>query len=246
MRKLFTSLAVGALRLSGAQTATAGSLTSATLLFILGTLPAATVGPATGIMGGGTAAGTGATATWTLQPNALPTGAFTTTLPSSAAPPLTKIQVVLNGNPVTGNFSGSSPVSMSITGVANVKSYGGITLLGIPIVNGVTTTINAGPSYGVLVTAFANKWTTKTTTVQLLTPTDQGATTAKVTGSNGLVNGNGTVVMVAALNVLTNIAGQFAAFSVMTLNYAPEPGTLLLLGSGVLGLAVLGRRNLKK
>jgi len=27
------------------------------------------------------------------------------------------------------------------------------------------------------------------------------------------------------------------------LNYVPEPGTLLLLGSGALGLAILGRRR---
>ena len=136
---------------------------------------------------------------------------------------------------------------MAITGIANVKSYGGITLLGIPLTAGVTTTINAGPSYGVIVTGYANDWTTKTTTVQLIEATDQGATTAKVTGSNGLNGaGGGTVVLVSALNVLTNIAGQFAAFTIVTLNYAPEPGTLLLLGSGVIGLAVLGRRKLQK
>jgi hypothetical protein len=173
-------------------------------------------------------------------------GAFTTTLPSTAAPPLTKIQIIIGGNPAGAVFTAPSG-TMAVTGVANVQSYGGITLLGIPLIGGVTTTINAGPSYGVVVTAFANDWTTKTTTVQLLEATDQGATTAKVTGSNSLTaGGGGTVVLVSALNVLTNIAGQFAAFTIVTLNYAPEPGTLLLLGSGVIGLAVLGRRKLQK
>jgi PEP-CTERM motif len=30
----------------------------------------------------------------------------------------------------------------------------------------------------------------------------------------------------------------------LTLNFVPEPGTLLLLGSGVAGLAILGRRRM--
>jgi hypothetical protein len=241
MRKLFIGFAVGAMALAGATTASAGTLTSATLSFALGTLPSATLfaGP-----GGGTAS---SSSSWNVAAGDVPTGAFTTTLPSSAAPPLTKIQVVISGNPAGAAFAASSGASMAVTGVANVKSYGGITLLGIPLTGGVTTTINAGPSYGVLVTAFANDWTTKTTVVALTTPTSQGATTAKTTGSNGLDSaGNGTVVLVSGINVLTNIAGQFAAFLILTLNYAPEPGTLLLLGSGIVGLAVIGRRKLQK
>ena len=239
MRKLFVGFAVGAMALAGASTASAGTLTSATLDFALGTLPAATL---TAGAGGGTAS---SSSIWNVAFGDVPTGAFTTTLPSSAAPPLTKIQIIISGN-APGSFTAPSG-TMAVTGVANVQSYGGITLLGIPLIGGVTTTINAGPSYGVLVTGYANNWTTNTTVIALVTPTSQGATTAAVTGSNTLDGaGNGTVVLVSGLNVLTNIAGQFAAFLTLTLNYAPEPGTLMLLGSGIVGLAVIGRRKLQK
>jgi len=32
---------------------------------------------------------------------------------------------------------------------------------------------------------------------------------------------------------------------VLTLHFVPEPGTLILLGSGVVGLAIYGRRKVK-
>ena len=65
------------------------------------------------------------------------------------------------------------------------------------------------------------------------------------TGANGLAgDGSGTLVLVAPVKVITNVAGTLAAFGVLTLTYVPEPGTLLLLGMGVAGLAAIGRRRL--
>jgi hypothetical protein len=235
MRKLALAfgLAVGLLSLASPHAAQAGPMTSAQLLFALGSLPpAAFVGP-----GGGSATSSSA---FTVASGAVPGGAFTTTLPSSAAPPLTQIQVVVSGN-VPGTFTGPSG-TMAVTGVANVKSYGGLTLLGIPLVMGVTTTINAGPSFGVVVTAFANDWTTGTTLIPLTTPTSQGATFAAVAGSNNLTaGGGGTITLVTGINVLTNIAGQFPAFAFLTMSFAPEPGSLLLLLAGAAGLVAVGR-----
>ena len=95
---------------------------------------------------------------------------------------------------------------------------------------------------GIGLTGYANSWTTKTTTI-LSTAMDVPRTRM---GSNGLVNGGGTVVLVSALNVVTSIAGQLPSFAVLTLTYAPdavaEPGTVALLATGV-ACAWLGRRR---
>jgi hypothetical protein len=242
MRKLFAILAVG-VGLLGAHTAQAGALVYAQLTLAIGTLPPG-VFTASGLLGG-SASGTGGGAAWSVGAGAVPGGTVTATIPSSAAPPITQIQIVINGNPATGNFVASNTAAMAVTGVANVKAFGGLTLLGIPLSVGVVTTIQPPVVSGIGVTGYANTWTTKTTSIYAT------AVSANVTqmGFNGLVNGGGTVVLVSALNVVTNVAGQLPAFAFLVLNYlpdVPEPGTLMLLGSGIAGLALIGRRKLQK
>jgi hypothetical protein len=54
---------------------------------------------------------------------------------------------------------------------------------------------------------------------------------------------------VTASKVFTSLTGAFPEMEltgVLTLHFVPEPGTLLLLGSGVAALALLGRRKLKR
>jgi hypothetical protein len=243
MRKLFAILAVGA-GLLGASAAQAGPLVFAQLSFFLATLPPASF-TASGALGG-TAAGTGLGASWSVGAGAVPGGVFTTTLNTSASPPISQIQFIINGNPLSGAFVGSVDGAMAVTGQANVKAYGGSTLLGVPVTVGTPSVITPPVAAGIGITAYANTWTTKTTTIL---PTGiTNTVTATAMGFNGLVNGAGTVVLVSALNVLTSIAGQLPSFAILVLTYAgvPEPGTLMLLGSGVAGLALIGRRKLRK
>jgi hypothetical protein len=243
MRKLFTTLAVGAV-LFGAASAQAGALVSAQLTFLLGTLPPAQF---TSFGGTGTATGTGGGSSWTVGIGDVPGGVTTATIPSSAAPPITQIQFIINGNPGAGAFAASADANMAVTGQANVKAYGGLTLLGVPVTIGTPTTITPPVVSGIGITAYANDWTTKTTSI-FATALNAPAT---LMGGNGLVNGGGTVVLVTGLNVVTSIAGQLPSFAILTLNYAadvvvPEPGTLLLLGSGIAGLAAIGRKKMTK
>jgi hypothetical protein len=62
-------------------------------------------------------------------------------------------------------------------------------------------------------------------------------------------SGVGTVQLVAtgfALVGPLGSLGNLPVFGVLTLTYTPEPGTLLLLGTGIAGLAVIGRKKLAR
>ena len=50
---------------------------------------------------------------------------------------------------------------------------------------------------------------------------------------------------VKTLGIAGNSA-DIALFMTLTLHFIPEPGLLLLLGSGVVGLGLLGRSRMKK
>ena len=247
MRKLFGLLAIGVFIVAGQ--ASAGALSSASFKFALGTLPGASF------------AGVGATGTATsnlsasLNAGTAFNGAFTTSIPTSAAPPLTEIQIFITKNagqtfvPNPTNLGGN----LAFNGVANVYGIGGFPgggapLLAIPLVLGSPNTLFKAAG-GVAITAVGAGWTAgvaavtgvKTTTSMNVT---NPAGTITAMGSNGLTpGGGGTLVLVSPTKVSTNITAPLAAFSTLTLTYIPEPGTLLLLGAGIAGLTALGRRR---
>jgi len=68
-------------------------------------------------------------------------------------------------------------------------------------------------------------------------------TRLQATGANGLVGGQGVVWLVSAFNITSNIVGQVPAFGVLSLEYVPEPGELLLLGSSIAVLVAAGSRR---
>jgi hypothetical protein len=241
MRKLFVVLAVGALVAAGQ--ASAAPLGSASFSFQLGTLPGASF-PATGATGASTS-----NLSVSLNAGSAFQGTFTTTIPTSAAPPLTAIQIFVTNN-VAGAFVGGAPNSvggnMSVNGTANVYGIGGFPsggapLLAVPLNIGAPNTVTKIGG-GVAITAVGAGWTAGQ--VVITGTGDAGTGMATQTGANGLTPGGvGTLVLVSPTKIFTNIAGTLAAFGVLSLTYVPEPGTLLLLGLGVAGLAAIGRRR---
>jgi hypothetical protein len=73
--------------------------------------------------------------------------------------------------------------------------------------------------------------------------------TVTIHGTNNLQSGSksGMVTVVAPIRVATGlIAGNIPSVVSLKFAFVPEPGTMLLLVSGAVGLAVIGRRRMRK
>lgn len=119
-------------------------------------------------------------------------------------------------------------------------------------ITGISSNILYIPSKGGTGLAF----TMNLTTVELLTATEvtvngivQEAQTVTVAGSNNLQSASspGMVTMVSPFRIATgNLAGNVPGAIYKKFTFVPEPGTMLLLVSGAVGLAVIGRKRLRK
>lgn len=75
--------------------------------------------------------------------------------------------------------------------------------------------------------------------------------TVTITGTNNLASGAsslaGAVTVIAPIRVATGIiAGNIPGSGTLVFNFVPEPGSVLLLVSGAVGLAIIGRRRMRK
>jgi len=236
----------------------AAPLVGGSLTIVLGTLPSASflVGPA---------------GTTTSNLNAVVAGG--NVIPGTVTRTVTGVTGIsslifnMSGN-AAGAFTGAAPGT--VNGAAAFTGGVTIIVLGSPAIvvplsigtTGTITTVVTGLPGGLgttlSITAIGNTWTAGTTGVTGVpfsttayipfagTVTLTGLTTVTVMGANLLsAGGNGTLVLVTATKVLTSLGASpiLPLFSILTLSYVPEPGTLLLLGSGVAGLALLGRRR---
>ena len=100
---------------------------------------------------------------------------------------------------------------------------------------------------GISVTVNGNPWVATTAKVGTITlmgfvhgPASGGAATPG--------QASGVIQLVTPFMVSTSIGaiGAIPSFGILNLHFVPEPGTLLLLTSGVLGLGMIGRRRMRK
>jgi len=255
MKKLCTLVAAGAFVL-GTTTAASAAIFPATadLSVAIGSLPPA------GFTGSAPAAssdGPGGAAT-------LPAGSISGIFQTAISPPLVGlidgIGVAAPG--LTGDFAGGATPAENeqlnfggTTGTMslNASAYllmGGAVVAEIPLgVVGVGGTQTFHALSLVTGTIFANPY-------QLGMLTVSGALNGEThtivgTGADDRnADGSGTLTLISPTNVSLGALGSLASIATLTLDYqgdggpVPEPGTLLLLGSGVLGLVLVGRRKL--
>jgi hypothetical protein len=65
-------------------------------------------------------------------------------------------------------------------------------------------------------------------------------------GTSSTAQASGVVQLVTVTHAFTSLTAafpEFPVFAVLTLHFVPEPGTLLLVGSGVAGLVLISRRR---
>jgi hypothetical protein len=126
---------------------------------------------------------------------------------------------------------------------------------------GVGGQMTAGGAGNIRISIIAGPWTVGSGAATNNTE-DGGYKTVTATGfihgpasgttptSNTLAQGSGVVQLISPMQVITTgIAGNSAKislFSIMTLHFIPEPGLLLLLGSGIVGLGILGRNRIRR
>jgi hypothetical protein len=192
--------------------------------------------------------------------------------PEVTAEGITSVRVTATlGTGTLGAISGTGPLNPSTLPVFGLA----LVCLSDPECNPVAggalpVLLNAGPSTGVglgglltlgglgdiRISIVANPWTIGVASA--LDELDGGTiitrfTTGFAHGPQSLTSStaqpSGVVKFVTPLQISTNITGGsnsvISAFTTLTLHFVPEPGMLLLLGSGVVGLVLLGRQRMQ-
>jgi hypothetical protein len=243
MRKLFTLIAAGALVFGTTAASAAIFPVNATLGVVIGTLPAAGFA---GSAPAASSAGAGGAAT-------LPVGAISGTFSTAISPPLLTLLDGIGvgapggwpGGPATNNplaFNGATG-TMSL----NASAYllmGGVSALEIPL--GVIGVGGTQMFHALtLVAGVINANPYQLGMLTLMGALNTVAHTVMATGvDNRTAGGAGTLVLVSPTTVNLGVLGSLASIATLTLTYVPEPGTLLLLATGVAGLAAIGRKRM--
>jgi hypothetical protein len=122
---------------------------------------------------------------------------------------------------------------------------------------GVGGLITIGGAGAIRISLVNSPWQLKTAT--RIQSTNNGVTITRMhagfihgpaSGTSSTAKPSGVVQLISPIQVLTKglvaNSANISLFTSLTVHFVPEPGLMLLLGSGVAGLALLGRSRMRK
>jgi len=259
MRSRLSFLLAGAVTLLAATAASAGTLTNATWFQVTQGIPLTRTGGQLGITGTSTSTAILANLSYPafqttlFVPKDPNTGVIDLAVQASQGGPqaITATPSMANGTPgIPGTVIVMSAVHQGKGVNQSMFKIGTNTIVQVPVSIGKAgvftgTFIVLGVQHGITVDFYA--WTPHTLVFTGLTSKYAPTPDVTAAGSFNLnAQGGGTVTLVSPSKI--SIDGSLAqqrsvGFTKLVMSFVPEPGTLLLLGAGALGLVLMGSRK---